>query len=230
MNINLKAVFSCFVCVAILGLATTSQASVVNVNIFVNAGTGGSGPNTGVTMDGTAYTGSEAPVAYTGTKWNDLSFTGGAGIALEDSDGNTIGNVNGNGPASAWSYNSGGGLNALENYWYAATSIDITGLAVNSLWDVYVFGADSNEAAGSTFTIGGTTLNNSGVPNATATWTDGLNYSKFSSVDAGALGAFTITRDAGPINGFQLVLVPEPATLGLVGLGGLLMLVRSRRA
>jgi hypothetical protein len=57
------------------------------------------------------------------------------------------------------------------------------------------------------------------------------NYARFDGLKADGLGnlSFDMGGVDGPINGFQLVEVPEPGSLAILGLGGLSMLCRRRR-
>jgi hypothetical protein len=107
------------------------------------------------------------------------------------------------------------------------------------LYHVYTYAVAPDFAADFTkVTVPGSTSPNPQVvggnipPNAFA---QGITHS-FHEVSVGLGGSITITAaenaaaDFGTCNGMQIVLVPEPTTLGLLLIGGLAATVRRRRA
>lgn len=214
MNTKLKTVLAA----AFVVTATAAHAvvdDVINLNLVTNSGGPGGGP-LNVTMDGTASSSTAAPLAYTGTKWNDLTFAGGT-FNLLNSDNVAAGSLTSTGSASGWAINNGAGgsspLTALNNYWFNITDFTISGLETDSVWDVYVFGEDNSANTGGNFTIGGSTQGTTGSadPLTQGTWVENQNYTIFSGVTAVG-GSLSITRNSGAINGFQLIQIPEPST------------------
>lgn len=207
--------------VGLLALAGTVQAEIINFSFNTTQGGGND-----VVMDGVAYNGANAPAAYTGTTWTELGYVPVASPAgLTDSDGNgSAMSVQFTGTGAMWSIpgltDADGG--ALASYSYSTTSMTISG--GTGLYDIYILTQDSTPNATS-FTIGAdtqTTIVGSATPYA-----EGVNYVKFSSVDVA--GGTTVAINQGPINGFQMVAVPEPATLGLVAMfGGAVLFIRRR--
>ena len=204
-----------------IGAVSAVQADVVNLAFTV-----GYGANPNSVMDGIAYSGANAPAAYTGTNWNEYSYLG-AYNNLQNSDGIATGiNVSLTGTGGAiWSYNAAVPDNALDTYMYNGTgrTIDISG--ATGAYDLYILSQDSNPTVIGSFTLGAATKSTIAV--SPSTYVDGENYVKFANVPM--TGGVSVTINSGTFNGLQLVAIPEPATLGLVAVfGGGVLFIRRR--
>jgi hypothetical protein len=115
------------------------------------------------------------------------------------------------------------------------------------LYDLYLYGANYDDDRGARFIVGGQTVTIFNNPTADGqhpgtTFDLGANYTIFHNVTPDASGTISGTWDGqftnpmtgtsgeGDFNGLQLVMVPEPSTLALIGLGlAGLVAVRRRR-
>jgi hypothetical protein len=130
----------------------------------------------------------------------------------------------------------------------STTSVTLTGLPIVApAFDVYVYIQGGVNGRGGNYTIGaltdrhdvtaafnGTFLEDTNLAGTTA----GSNYIVFHALPAAT--GFTLTAQAvdtgngdttlrAPINGIEIVAVPEPAMIGLAGLAGTMALRRRRR-
>jgi len=221
--------------VAVLLVAATAQAAVVNVDF----------EDSSLQSAATTYVGlAAAPDAAGNTLWNSVSASGATDLTASDGSGTTIdvsvsGTSGFGGPSPFHSGNTNlTGDRATANN--TTATFTISGLANSASYDIYLYNTHFGTAGwfGTDYTIGTTTLNanDAGAP-PTATdgtgWTLGDDYVKF-SVTSSASGVITgsWTTDAGGstwgmLSGMQIV--PEPATMSLLGIGGLLALVRRKR-
>lgn len=115
-----------------------------------------------------------------------------------------------------------------------AQTMTLSGLAPGELVDIYLYGEgdnlsnDRSTLFNANGVIGGTSGDAGGV-----SLTQGSDYVVLHNVAADANGDIAIIYAAngtpeGPFNGFQVVQIPEPGSLALLGLGGLAMLRRRR--
>jgi len=126
----------------------------------------------------------------------------------------------------------------FEDYWSAANvaqTITIRGLDDSKTYDIYIYSQRDN--SGAPFarkirtTIGGVTL----TPVSSAwysTYVLNENYVEFDDLQSSS-GNIAITfqsTDTGsaPINAIQIVEIPEPATMALLGIGGAIVLIRKK--
>jgi hypothetical protein len=113
-------------------------------------------------------------------------------------------------------------------------------------YDLYLYGANYDDDRGARFIVGGQTVaiyNNPAVDGAHpgTNYDLGANYTVFHSVTPDGSGTISGTWDGqftnpftgqsgeGDFNGLQLVLVPEPTSVALMGLGVAGMLIVRRR-
>ena len=222
--------------VGAVALPLVSQANVININI----------------THGDNYTGT-AIAEDEGTVWNEVDI-GGRPTSItvsdmSDSDGVTQSGVDvtlaGVDGASINRYNDTGSfspspLNLMSGYSYGAEyDVTISGLEAGSYYKVYAYLCGNNEGQGGGLAIasanGGSGIDSYAYVTATgASFRDiysgggeGVSYLVDTAVvdENGDLSMRVDTY----ANGFQIEAIPEPATIGLIGLSGIgLLFVRHR--
>ncbi len=172
--------------------------------------------------------------------WNVFGATGWDDITtgpLLGSDGTVTGVSMTVSAGGNWRYGNSNAM--LKDYAFTSMgdrdvrTIRISGLAAGSEYTLYLYGAGDVWDQGTAFTFGGNTAHTTGYTGSG--YVPGANYVVMSATAdgfgniAGSWTNSTLTasyNQYGAFNGIQIV--PEPATLVLFGLGG--VLIRRRRA
>ena len=231
-----------------LTIAPLANAALININF-----TGFTGGNQGPTEEADI----SGPAGGLGTTWNQYNNEDTSGTVLDSSGAATSiqvttnfseGRYDGGGPTlpiyRATLTDFGRGVNSRN--------VTISGLDAGGLYDIWLMslrsqGADAERLVG-WWSTGSTTTSSSDqfydnrisptINNST--FVAGENYVLFENVEADGSGQIIFNGVAGTeldgsddtyrqgLNGLQINLVPEPGSLALLGLGGLLVLRRRR--
>lgn len=230
-------------------IAVAMFAGSASASYIINLQIEGSGP----VLNGLYGTGVGeylAPVPYTGSTWNRGSTSG---TNLIDSDGNATTvdftlldtRSGGSGPAdNAW-------MEALNGYRYknvgagTPATIVFDGLTQGASYDIYfILQGNNNEGGLVSMTAGANPFPASAISLGTegrtasqggpaSAYIEGVNFATQSFVATGTSATFSLD-DNGVSNfmalaGVQIVeVIPEPASLVMLGLGSLLIAVRRR--
>lgn len=229
----------CMSILVLVSLCSGAMATIVNVDIMGDQ----PGATPVATMSGAAAIGAAGDV------WNEFRGVAPASpvtiTGLVDSAGNATG--------MTFTFTNGtlaypvGSTPLASTYGClagvgATGDIVITGLPANTAVDLYLYTCAGlpanmhNQFAG--FTFGGVSKYPTAVSGA-MTWVENDNYVLFTDVMSDATGTIAgqmfvpaANTTAGPwaaFNGVQIEYVPEPATIGLLSVGGLWLVRRSRK-
>ena len=177
-----------------------------------------------------------------GTVWNSLLVGTGTSAALLDSTGAattvTVTTTSLNNPVNNNSYSGMPAVDLLRDYVYNSVGAGTGNITFNNvpagIYDLYLYNVNGfNQSSGAKFNFGSNkTVTNDG--SSPIGFVDGVNYVKFAGLlpVSGQISGTIVATNASQsaFNGFQLVQVPEPASIGLVALGGLVLIIRQRRA
>ena len=150
-----------------------------------------------------------------------------------------------NWPGGTWNGSSGTDQSSPSNT-LGPDTLTLSGLNPNGSYDVYVYSAYTQGVLtggntptvslsltkGTAATTSYTYTYNMSDPNLLASYQLGTNYEEFSNVTPDNTGTIAIAGtgvNTSLFNAFQLYAVPEPATLGLLALGGMGLLLLKRR-
>lgn len=227
-------------------LSHVSYGSIININ-FNGALSGTYGTGTGQLL---------APAPYTGSTWNS-SGTGGNSFTLNnltDSDGvSTIVDLSLSGARTATStpatnsYMDVLSTFRFDNSTSGPTVITLSDLTAGVLYDVhFILQGNGNEGGTVTMTSGSTLIptpavslgdfgRTAGQGGPATSYIEGRNYASQSFISDGTDATFDLTGNVSTpglmtIAGIQIVEIPEPASLVLLGgMGALLIARRNRR-
>ena len=229
----------CVVAVLALAWAAPAQAMLINYDIY------------GSTPSGAGVVGSAGDVwnqpdtggsGWKATKsWNVANLVDSTGTATgaslsvtQGGSGNNDGAVvsnnhypTANGKPFDASLGDGGGPSATELF-----AFTVSGLSTSNPYDVYVF--FGYDATWPTFpaTVNGGATQSASYSSRSTDPTQGQDYLLFTGVTAtgGQIAIEYPKRDSNAgMSGFQIQEVPEPATLALLGLGGVATLLGRKR-
>ena len=217
---------ACFV------VAGSVNASTVNFDV-----PGGDG--------GSNYAGTGADTGgATNEYWNPV-VANGTTSAGKQSDGTTPTAITFT-EAENHNFNGGQAANPLFQPFAISTSQGGLHQSLNNvpggLYDLFLYGVNGQYGdRGTTFTVSGLTSYGTQTETSTSNYApnnfiQGQNFVEYTNISPTALGSITINYNnalgdasEGDFNGLQLVSVPEPTSIGLLGLGGVVLIGRRRR-
>lgn len=228
--------------------AYSSSAAVINIDFqrFADIAGGGTFNQLGA-----------APDAATNTTWNSVQFDDiTTPVSLVDSSGaastvqvishTTTVNMFGSLQPTGAQVANGSDANPLHDahnllrefvtqFGGSTATLTIGGLSSGSTYDFYLYGGNNNEGDDTRFTINGVSQDTTGVVASTTALTLGEDYVVFTGIAPDANGQIAVDWEsippgAGGFYGLQIVenIIPEPASLALLGLGGSLLISRRR--
>ena len=237
-----KTLLTALAATATLFIADESSAYLLNADLFATT-TNNAFPSDAGVMSGAAATGSAGDV------WNDVEIAplvastfGGlvdsTGAAVAGASIGFDGNHNwGTAVAPDAAYGGAGVLMAdylVPNAFNGSTTFTITVPEANTDYTLYLYGVTNFAPQDSRFTVAGA---NEGAQTVTSPDISGPltvieDYVVFTG-STNASGEIVVTVDSATsdfyaINGFQLDVVPEPSSLALLCLGGLMIAPRRR--
>ena len=227
-------------------VSPSADAEVISVNIFAN---NGQAPDTQLAA-------SESAGVVSVDNWNNIGpFADNAGNATSG----TLNDDDGSSTSATLSWTGVGATNTrsfadpadpdvrmMNSYsqFDSLTFNDLPSVFADNGFDLYVYYEDNNKGLTTTIsaTVGGTTfwgrddttyddasdsyIRATALTEATAT---DANYFRFTGLTGSSVTVSFGGNGREPITGLQVVAIPEPASLALLGMGGLLMLSRRRR-
>lgn len=240
----MKMKMTLLVAFAMMAFASNSFATSVGLN-FVGGRSGGGGAGTGGTA-GNLVTGTAGVV--TQGNWNNALGSNGGPFALVDSDGNATGaTATWSGVPNSWTVSgdaAADGNAQLMNGYVDTNTTSTTTLQVMDvpyhLYDVIVYFDGDGTGRSGNYTVNGMTV--LGADNAN--WPVGAgggvfddatndnvgNFIRFSGLSGGLNATAMAANFRGPVNGIQIINIPEPATVALLGMVGIAAIRRRRAA
>ena len=225
-----RTVLCAVICLLMVGV--TAQAAIINVDFVRN-------------LTSSNETGVGALTSETGPMyWNALTGNAsGAPVTItnvSDSEGNAtaVDVVYTKTNRDAWSANSvqsstlTSGKSLMEAYLTTQGADDyvtIQGLVAGNSYDLYLFGHGDNEDQNTQFTVDGSTKGSTIDVTGLTELTENAHYVIFSGIAADVNGEILIQfspcelNEWGSFNGMQIVEVPEPTSLVLLGFGSLIL-------
>ena len=117
-------------------------------------------------------------------------------------------------------------------YTFSTATFSLNNVPVGTDYDLYLYSQNGAFKSSQTEFIIGTTVHTA-INTATSVFVLDTNYVLFHGLSPDGLGAINVTMNnlspsGASFDGFQLLELPEPASMSLLGLGGLLLLRRRR--
>lgn len=218
---------------AVAGFAVVGLTTGVRANTLLNFQVMGAAGNTAITEQTGA-----AAIGTSGDSWNYLfdssDLNGWPTLNTVVNSADTVASgVTASFQADHWQPSTtSGDVPILSNAGYQGSTVKplltIGGLGAGQEYDLVAYVGFSPYAFGdNSITVNGTAIGTLPADNVT-TLVSGTNYLK-QTVFASNSGTIAIGA-VNALSGAQLQAVPEPASLGLVGLGALCLLVKRRRS